>query len=95
MRILNPDGSEVDGMRQRDALRGGASCGEPGGRVTIETGAGLLRGDVHGDGAVTVDMGAPRLGWAGIPLARAFADTASLDVSFDVPRRGALMARAW
>jgi len=58
--------------------------------VSIETGAGVLRATVTGDGAVTVDMGPPRLGWSDIPLARAFDDTAALDVSFDGGEAGEL-----
>jgi diaminopimelate epimerase len=51
-----------------------------------------LRGTVRADGAVTIDMGPPRLGWQDIPLARAFDDTATLDVSFDGGEAGPLGA---
>ena len=77
MRIYNNDGSEV------------AACGNAtrcvvalmGRDVTIETGAGLLKGQL-GDGAVTVDMGAPRFEWQHIPLAHAM-DTLNMPVAWE------------
>jgi diaminopimelate epimerase len=84
MRILNPDGSEVDACGNATRCVAALLAAEKGrDDVTIETGAGILRGSVQGDGGVAVDMGPPRLGWAEIPLARAFDDTATLDVRFD------------
>ena len=79
MRIWNADGGEVE------------SCGNAtrcvvqleGGRITIETKGGILSGD--GDG---VDMGAPRFGWAEIPLAYAM-DTASMPVGWEELQDGA------
>jgi diaminopimelate epimerase len=80
MRIWNADGSEV------------AACGNAArcvgwlfiqagkrGRVTLETAGGVLEAAKSPDGAVTVDMGVPRLGWNEIPLA-AEADTLELDL---------------
>jgi diaminopimelate epimerase len=77
MRIWNADGSEVE------------SCGNAtrcvalleGGEVSIETLGGVLKASANGDGA-TIDMGAPRFGWAEIPLAYAM-DTAAMPVGWD------------
>ena len=55
-------------------------------RYAFESDAGLLDVRRESDAAITVDMGAPRLGWADIPLARA-ADTA--DVALDPAVMGA------
>ncbi len=93
MRILNPDGSEVDACGNGTRCVAALLAVEHGRNdVSIETGAGILRGTVRADGAVTIDMGPPRLGWQDIPLARAFDDTATLDVSFDGGEAGPLGA---
>lgn len=76
MRIFNPDGSES------------GACGNAtrcvahllGGAVTIETRGGLLSAAAATEG-VTVDMGAPRFGWAEVPLAYAM-DTADMPVGW-------------
>jgi diaminopimelate epimerase len=72
MRVLNADGSEAEmcgnGLRcvvkylwERDpALRQDA--------MTIDTGAGPLRCTIAADGAITVDMGRPRLTRAEVPM---------------------------
>ena len=80
MRIYNSDGGEVG------ACGNGARCvaalllEETGRRrVVIETMAGLLRAEARAGGLVAVDMGAPRLDWRDIPLARAM-DTLHLDL---------------
>jgi diaminopimelate epimerase len=73
MRIWNADGGEVE------------SCGNAtrcvvlleGRPVTIETQGGVLKGDAAG-----VDMGAPRFGWAEIPLGYAM-DTAAMPVGWE------------
>jgi diaminopimelate epimerase len=80
MRIWNPDGSEagacgnatrcVAGILMRDSGRDA---------VTIRTVSGDLRATSGGDGLITVDMGAPRLDWADIPLAQPM-DTLRLDL---------------
>ena len=91
MRIYNPDGSEVTACGNATRCVAALLAVELGcSDVSIETGAGVLRAAVGGDGAVTVDMGPPRLGWSDIPLARAFDDTATLDVSFDGGEAGEL-----
>jgi diaminopimelate epimerase len=93
MRILNPDGSEVDACGNGTRCVAALLAVEHGRNdVSIETGAGILRGTVRADGAVTIDMGPPRLGWQDIPLARAFDDTATLDMSFDGGEAGPLGA---
>lgn len=78
VRILNSDGSEAaacgNGTRciaAYEAARAGSD------HVVFESPAGLLICDVEGDGTITVDMGAPRLHWAEIPLAAPVPDTAS------------------
>lgn len=84
MRIFNPDGSEAE------------ACGNAtrcvahllGGSATIETRGGLLTAAASADG-VTIDMGAPRLGWADIPLAYAM-DTADMPVGWTAPSGGDL-----
>lgn len=91
MRILNADGSEVDACGNATRCVA-ALLSEENARpdTMIETGAGLLACVLNADGAVTVDMGPPRLDWGEIPLSRSFQDTASLDVSFDDKRGGIL-----
>src|SRR3546814_13614629 len=63
MRIFNADGSEVDACGNATrciTLFLGRDC-------RIETNAGLLNAELHGEGA-SVDMGQPRFGWVEIPL---------------------------
>lgn len=84
MRIFNPDGSES------------GACGNAtrcvarllGGSATIETRGGLLTAALAEDG-VTIDMGAPRFGWAEIPLAYAM-DTADMPVAWPYANGGEL-----
>src|SRR5690606_23846424 len=59
-----------------------------GDRVLLETGAGLLDCRRAGHDRFTVDMGAPRLGWREIPLAREIDDTSAVEL----PEAGALGA---
>jgi diaminopimelate epimerase len=49
-------------------------------RVTIRTISGDLPSVLHRDGTITVDLGAPRLGWKDVPLARAM-DTLHLPLA--------------
>lgn len=77
MRIFNADGGEVEAC-------GNATRCVPlllGQDVTIETAAGLLDARLA-DGAVSVDMGAPRFDWQAIPLAYAM-DTQDMPVSWE------------
>jgi diaminopimelate epimerase len=81
MRIYNPDGSQAGACG--NATRCVADLLFRGGRQrrhVIHTAAGILVADVLGDGSVSVDMGAPLLGWEQIPLARR-CDTAHLDLA--------------
>lgn len=77
MQIFNQDGSEVSacGNATRCVV---ALAGHD---VTIETGAGLLRGTMS-DGTVTIDMGQPGLEWNAIPLAYAM-DTLTMPVGWE------------
>ncbi|GAJ28526.1 diaminopimelate epimerase [Acidomonas methanolica] len=73
VRFFNPDGSEA------------GACGNAsrcvarllGNAPVLQTQAGLLPSFVAPDGRIGVDMGAPKLGWAEIPLAHE-ADTLAL-----------------
>ena len=47
--------------------------------ITLRTARGMLRAEARGGGLTAVNMGAPILDWAGIPLARAL-DTARLPI---------------
>ena len=71
MRIFNSDGSEPEmcGNGLRCAAKYLHDSGRiPGGRMTIETLAGVLAVEVS-DGGITADMGVPRLDPAEIPVA--------------------------
>ncbi|WP_048862546.1 diaminopimelate epimerase, partial [Acidisphaera rubrifaciens] len=71
MRIWNPDGSRSatcgNATRCVAALLGAESGAR---HLSIATEGGALGAELHPDGTVSVDMGAPRLGWRDIPLAR-------------------------
>jgi len=81
MRIWNSDGDEVaacgNGARAAafELMRG-----ENPADVTLGTVGGLVRARLVGPGQVSVDMGAPRLNWSNIPLARDM-DTLALEFS--------------
>ncbi len=92
MLIYNPDGSESGACGNATRCIGQTLMRESGGTsATIETAAGVLAasGDLE---RITVDMGAPRLGWRDIPLAREAVDTAR--VPFD-PSQLAAGLPAW
>ncbi len=85
MVIRNADG------RPAEACGNGSRCvaallmAERGGdRTRIETDAGIIEARAAGDGAITIDMGAPRCDWRDVPLARA-ADTLNLDLGAPAP----------
>jgi diaminopimelate epimerase len=81
MRIYNADGGEVDACGNATRCIASLLFAESGrGRAAIRTGAGLLVAEPAPNGWVAVDMGAPRLGWRDIPLAREM-DTLHLDLS--------------
>jgi diaminopimelate epimerase len=81
MRVWNADGGEVG------ACGNGARCAgwlvmRAAGRevIDLETAAGVLRVRDAGAESVTVDMGAPGLGWRDIPLAQPM-DTDAIDLN--------------
>jgi len=79
--IINSDGSRAEacgnGMRcVVQALR--AETGQT--SFVFETLAGILTGEEHADGTITVDMGKPRFGWQDIPLSEDFADTTGIEL---------------
>ena len=77
MQIFNQDGGEVSacGNATRCVV---ALAGRD---VIIETGAGLLQGQL-GDGEVSIDMGLPGLDWSAIPLAYPM-DTLTMPVGWE------------
>ncbi len=80
MRIRNADGGEVSACGNGARCVGAILMAESGaGQALIETRAGLQIARRAGDGLVSVDMGAPALGWQEIPLARAM-DTLHLEL---------------
>jgi len=79
--ILNSDGTLAEacgnGMRcvvQKLSAETGRTS------FVFETIAGILTGDEHADGTITVDMGKPRMGWKDIPLSEEFADTTGIEL---------------
>ena len=86
IRIYNNDGSEAgacgNGMRCVAALVSGET-GRP--ELKFETPAGVVACWRAEGGFFTVDMGAPRLRWNEIPLAREFADTRAIELVFGPP----------
>ena len=81
MRIRNPDGTEAGACGNATRCVVSLLAAETGKRaLTIRTISGDLPSTVREDGLVTVDMGAARLDWADIPLARAM-DTLHLDLA--------------
>jgi len=81
MRIRNPDGSEAGACGNATRCVATLLAAETGrSRVTIRTISGDLPSEIHADGSVTVDMGAPRLAWRDIPLAREL-DTLHLPIA--------------
>ncbi|MEX1148290.1 MAG: diaminopimelate epimerase [Sphingomonadales bacterium] len=82
MRIHNPDGSEAGACGNATRCVAALALDETGNdRLTIRTLSGVLKAWRGEDGQITVDMGAPRLDWRDIPLAR---EMDSLDVDFAV-----------
>lgn len=80
MRIYNADGGEIDACGNASRCIAALVAEELGqSAVTLETNAGLLGADVHGE-TVSVDMGRPRFDWDQIPLAEEFADTTGIEL---------------
>jgi diaminopimelate epimerase len=86
VRIYNSDGSEAgacgNGMRCVAALVT-AETGRA--DVNFETRAGIISCRRAGTDLFTVDMGPPRWRWDEIPLAREFADTRAVELSYGPP----------
>lgn len=81
MRILNADGSEVSACGNATRCVAWLLSEETGAHhLTIDTEAGELEADVTSITSITVDMGAPRFGWADIPLAEPFHDTRAIEL---------------
>lgn len=79
MRIWNSDGDEVGACGNGTRAAAWALMEEAGSdTASLDTAGGVLHANRAGSFSVSVDMGAPRLGWADIPLARAM-DTIALD----------------
>ena len=81
MRIRNADGGEVKACGNATRCVAAMIMAEKHAeRATIETLAGLQIARDEGGGLISVDMGAPALGWQDIPLAREM-DTLHLSLS--------------
>jgi diaminopimelate epimerase len=81
MRILNPDGSEAGACGNGTRCVADLLMREAGNRqVVIETVAGLLDAERASGEGVSVDMGAARLDWRDIPLAKP-CDTLHVDLA--------------
>jgi diaminopimelate epimerase len=79
--IINSDGSRAEGCGNGMRCVVQALSAETGQKnFVFETLAGILTGEEHADGLVTVDMGKPRFGWQDIPLAEEFADTTGIEL---------------
>ncbi len=87
LRIYNTDGSESGACGNGTRCVAYAMLDDPamarpaeGGRLTLETAAGLLGVRRISERAFTVDMGRPRLAWDEIPLAESFPDTRRIEL---------------
>lgn len=79
--IINSDGSiaQACGNGMRCVVQALArESGER--RFVFETVAGILFGEEHADGSISVDMGTPKFAWYDIPLAEEFADTRKIEL---------------
>ena len=81
VRIYNTDGSEAgacgNGTRCIAWLEAEASGQR---NIKFETAAGILDTNIDSQQRITVDMGAPRFGWAEIPLSEPFQDTRYIEL---------------
>lgn len=81
IRILNSDGTTAGACGNGTRCVAEALHAETGRRsFTFETVGGILTATVRPDGLIAVDMGAPRFGWADIPLAEEFRDTRAVEL---------------
>jgi diaminopimelate epimerase len=79
--IVNSDGSRAEGCGNGMRCVVQALSAETGQKQFVfETVAGILTGEEHADGLISVDMGKPRFGWQDIPLAEEFADTTGIEL---------------
>ena len=79
--IINSDGSRAEacGNGMRCVVQAlSAETGQT--SFVFETLAGILTGEEHPDGTITVDMGTPRFGWQDIPLSEEFADATGIEL---------------
>src|SRR5689334_3001238 len=81
VRIYNADGSEAEACGNGTRCIGWLEAERTGRRLLeFETKAGHLKVEVAGPQRISVDMGAPKFGWRDIPLAKACADTRSVEL---------------
>jgi diaminopimelate epimerase len=79
--IINSDGSLAEGCGNGMRCVVQALSAQTGKKSFVfETLAGIITGDEHANGLVTVDMGKPRMGWDEIPLAEEFYDTTGIEL---------------
>lgn len=79
--IFNADGSTAEACGNGTRCIGWHVAKVAGRRgMTFETDGGLIRVDVAGIDAITVDMGEPKFSWEAIPLAEAFHDTKRVEL---------------
>jgi diaminopimelate epimerase len=81
IKILNSDGTEAEacGNGMRCVVQ--ALAAETGKRAfTFETRAGIVTGNEHDNGLITIDMGRPKFGWRDIPLSEEFGDTRMIEL---------------
>ena len=79
--VVNSDGSLAEncGNGMRCVVQAlAAETGQK--RFVFDTLAGIITGEEHPDGLISVDMGKPRFGWKDIPLAEEFADTSGIEL---------------
>lgn len=79
--VVNSDGSLAEncGNGMRCVVQAlAAETGQK--RFVFDTLAGIITGEEHPDGLISVDMGKPRFGWQDIPLAEEFADTSGIEL---------------
>jgi diaminopimelate epimerase len=93
VRIYNSDGSEAgacgNGMRCVAAIVA-AETGRA--ELQFETPAGMISCRRTAGSLFTVDMGRPRWRWNEIPLAREFADTRAIELSYGPPKAPVLQS---
>ena len=79
--ITNSDGSRAEGCGNGMRCVVQALSAETGRKSFVfQTLAGILTGEEHADGLISVDMGKPRMGWNEIPLSEEFYDTTGIEL---------------